>query len=113
MELSVESGPIRDAIYIFRFDRRHGAYTVAAFDDAGSYWVAAQGKASDGRIAMDGKDEDPVMRSMGLDKEFVIVLDVASEDQMSIETLYGDTRTPARNEMPAFSYQLRRRAPVE
>ncbi len=108
MELILDSGPIRKAIYIFGFDRRHGTYTVAAFDDTGTYWVTAQGTATGGRIAMYGEDEDPVMRSMGLDKEFAIVLDVQSEDQVSIETLYVDTRTPARTEMPAFSYQLQR-----
>ena len=35
---------------------------------------------------MYGKDEDPVMRSMGLDKEFVIVLDVQSDGKVLIET---------------------------
>ena len=57
---------------------------------------------------MYGKDDDPVMRSMGLDKEFVIVLDVQSDDNVLIETLLVDTRTPDRNEMPFLSYELRR-----
>ncbi len=108
VELVSDSGPVRHAIYTFGFDRRHGVYTVVAFDDSGTYSVTARGMATGGRIMMYGKDEDPVMRSMGLDKEFVIVLDVQSDGKVLIETLLVDTRTPDRNEMPFLSYELRR-----
>ena len=81
-------------------------YTVLAFDDTGTYWVSAQGTEEDGRIKMYGKDDDPVMTAMGFEKEFVIVLDIQSEDRISIETYYIDTRTPECSEMLGLSYQL-------
>lgn len=108
VEIVAHAGPIEHAIYTFGFDRRHDVYTVVAFDDTGTYWVTAKGTADGGRIAMYGEDEDPVMRALGLDKEFVIVLNVRSDDRVSIKTLFIDTRTPARTERPAFAYDLRR-----
>ena len=108
VELVADSGPIRHAVYTFGFDRRHGVYTVVAFDSTGTYWVTAKGEAEGGRIAMYGEDDDPVMRSMGLDKEFVIVLHVHSQDRFSIETLFVDTRTPARTEQPFTAFHLDR-----
>ena len=108
MELHFDSGPLGHAIYVFGFDRRHDVYTVVFFDDSGTYWVTAQGTDDNGRMAMYGEDEDPVMRSMGLDKEYIIVLDVHSPDHISLETIFIDTRTPERNEMPFVAYHLRR-----
>ena len=109
MELHNDSGPLGHAIYIFGFDRRHEVYTVVFFDDSGTYWVTAQGTDDDGRIAMYGEDEDPVMREMGLDKEYVIVLDIHSPDHISLETIWLDTRTPERTEIPFVAYQLHRK----
>ena len=70
IELLNDSGPLGHAIYVFGFDRQHDVYTVVFFDDSGTYWVTAKGTDDNGRIAMYGEDEDPVMRSMGLDKEY-------------------------------------------
>ena len=109
IELLNDSGPLGHAIYIFGFDRRHEVYTVVFFDDSGTYWVTAQGTDDIGRIAMYGEDEDPVMREIGLDKEYVIVLDIHSPDHISLETIWLDTRTPERTEIPFVAYQLHRK----
>ena len=90
------------------FDRRHGVYTVIAMDDSGTYAVAGQGSRDGGRIKMYGEDDDPVMASMGLEKEFVIVLDVTGPEQARIETWFIDTRTPERREMPFLAFRLQR-----
>ncbi len=108
VEMSLEAGPIRHAVYTFGFDRRHGEFTVTAMDDTGTYGVTARGVRDDSRIAMYGTDDDPVMTRMGLTKEFVIVLEVPSADRFSIETLFIDTRTPERNEISFILYELRR-----
>ena len=108
VEFRIDWTPIQHGIYIFGFDRRHSVYTVLAFDNTGTYWVSAQGTEEDGRIKMYGKDDDPVLTAMGFEKEFVIVLDIQSEDRISIETYYIDTRTPERTEMLGLSYQLHR-----
>ena len=106
--MSLESGPIRRALYAFGFDRRHGEFTVTAMDDTGRYGVTARGVRDDSRIAMYGTDDDPVMTRMGLTKEFVIVLEVQSADRLSIETLFIDNRTPERSEIPFILFELRR-----
>ena len=108
VELWLEAGPIRHALYTFGFDRRHGEFTVAAMDDTGTYAVLARGVRDDSRIEMYGVDDDPVMTALGFTKEFVIVLDVRSPKRFSIETLFIDTRTPERTEMPFMSFELRR-----
>lgn len=108
IEFRLDWNPVQHGIYIFGFDRRHSEYTVIAFDNTGTYWVSAKGKEEDGRIKMYGSDNDPVMTAMGFEKEFVIVLDVPSENRVSIETYYIDTRTPERSEMLGLSYQLHR-----
>ena len=108
VELRLEAGPIRHALYTFGFDRRHDEFTVAAMDDTGTYAVVAKGVRDDSRIKMYGADDDPVMTALGFTKEFVIVLDVRSEDRFRIETLFIDTRTPERTEMPFMSFELGR-----
>ena len=102
VEVHLEQGPVRHAIYTFGFDRRHGVFNVVAMDDTGTYFVTAAGTGDTegSRIAMYGTDDDPTMTAMGLDKEFAIVLDVPSDDRFSIETRFIDTRTPARTELP-------------
>ena len=101
-------GPIRHAVYTFGFDRRHGIYTVIAMDETGTYWVTAKGAFDGGSIVMYGTDEDPVMRSMGLDNEFVILLHSRTSDRFEIETRFIDTRTPERREMSFLRFDLRR-----
>ena len=108
VELQVEAGPVTHAIYTVGFDRRHGRYTVMAMDNSGTYWVTAQGGREGDRIAMYGKDDDPVMASMGYEKEFAIVLHLHGPDHVEIETLFIDTRTPERNELPFMSFDLER-----
>ena len=108
VEIVAEEGPIGHAIYTFGFDRRHSHYTVVAMDDTGTYWVTASGAREETSIAMYGQDEDPAMRAMGLDKEFVIVLNIQSGDRVTIETRFIDTRTPERREMSFHTFELRR-----
>ena len=108
VEIVADAGPVRHALYMFGFDRRHAVYTVVAMDDSGTYWVTGKGTRDGMRIPMYGEDEDPVMRSMGLDKEFAIVLHVPSADHVQIETRFIDTRTPERLEMSFITFDLRR-----
>jgi hypothetical protein len=107
-ELDIEAEPIQHALYTFGFDQRHGLFTVIAMDNTGSYFVSGKGKRDGSRIPMYGTDDDPVMRSMGFDKEFVIVLDARSADHVRIEIRFIDTRTPARTELPFMAFDLRR-----
>jgi hypothetical protein len=109
IELRVDRGPVRHAIYTFGFDRRHGHYTVIAMDASGTYWVAASGAREGDRIRMEGTDDDPYMRSLGFTKEFVIELHVPADDRVAIETRFIDTRTDARTEMPFLRFDLVRR----
>ena len=108
VEIFADAGPVQHALYTFGFDGRHELYTVVAMDDSGTYWVTGMGIREGNRISMYGKDEDPVMRSMGLDKEYVIVLHVHSSDGVEIETRLIDTRTPERREMSFMTFDLRR-----
>ena len=57
---------------------------------------------------MYGQDNDPVMRSMGLEKEFVIQLTVTSPDRITIAIRFIDNRTEARREIPFLEFELRR-----
>jgi hypothetical protein len=57
---------------------------------------------------MYGQDDEPVMTAMGFEKEFVIVLRWYSDNRIGIETLFIDTRTPARTEMPFIEFVLER-----
>ena len=107
-ELEATAGPIRQAIYTFGFDRRHKLYTVVAMDNTGTYQVTGRGMAEGPRIAMYGTDEDPVMLSMGFEKEFAIALHLVADDHIAIETIFIDTRTPERTEMPFLTFELRR-----
>ncbi len=107
-ELLADAGPIRQAVYTFGYDRRHDRYNVSAMDNTGTYWVVGQGHNVGGRIAMYGKDDDPNMEAMGLKKEFAIVLEVKSENEVSIEVIFIDTRTPERNEIQFLAFDLRR-----
>ncbi len=108
IEILAEGGPVTHAIYTFGFDRRHGRYIVSAMDDSGTYWVTAHGARDGSAIRMYGTDDDPVMASMGYEKEFAIVLYLHEPDRIEIETLFIDTRTPERNELPFMSFELRR-----
>ena len=40
------------------------------------------------------------MKALGFEKEFVIVLEIESEHRFVIETLFVDTRTEERKELP-------------
>ena len=110
VEVHAESGPVSHAIYTLSFDTRHGDYAVVLMDSAGTYFVTARGKPDPDstRIAMYGKDDDPMMTSMGLDKEFVIAFDFQAADRLVLETLFIDTRTPERKELPFLTFELRR-----
>lgn len=99
-------GPVRDAIYTFGWDARHGRFIVSAMDETGTYWVNGQGVPDGDRIPMYGIDDDPVMAEMGLTKEFVIELTLAGPDSAAIETRLVDTRTQARTELPFFGFAL-------
>ncbi len=77
-------------------------------DGTGTYWVTARGEKDGDSIVMYGEDEDPAMQSMGLDKEFVIILHPRAPDRIDIETRYVDTRTPERRELPFLAFELRR-----
>lgn len=110
VEVAIEADaqPIRNALYTFGFDDRHGVFTVVAMDDSGTYWVTAEGVRSDDVIPMYGEDDDPVMTEMGLEKAFVIELGLPGPDAASIETRLIDTRTPERTELPFLAFELRR-----
>ena len=108
VELTLNEGPIRHALYTFGFDRRHDEYTVVAMDDTGTYFVTAKGAREGDRVVMYGQDDEPVMTAMGFEKEFVIVLRWYSDNRIGIETLFIDTRTPARTEMPFIEFVLER-----
>ena len=108
IEIASSVGLIRQAIDTFGFDDRHGHYTVIAMDQTGTYWVTAQGVAEGGSIPMYGRDNDPVMKSMGLEKEFVIQLTVTSPDRITIAIRFIDNRTEARREIPFLEFELRR-----
>ena len=107
-EIASSVGPVRQAIYTFGFDDRHGHYTVIAMDQTGNYWVSAQGVAEGGSIPLYGRDDDPVMKSMGLEKEFVIHLTITSPDRITIATRFIDNRTEVRREIPFLEFELRR-----
>lgn len=106
LELSLDAGPFRNAIYTLGFDSRHEEYTVIAMDDSGTYWVTGRGARDANTVPMYGQDEDPVMRSMGLDKEYVIELRLHSSDRFDLETRLIDTRTPERREIPFLKLEL-------
>ena len=108
LELEVDEGPIRHALYTFGYDRRHGEFIVTAMDDTGTYWVTARGDRTGDVVAMRGSDDDPVMSSLGFTKEFVIALHLVTDDRVIIETRFVDTRTPERTEQPFIAFHLRR-----
>ena len=106
--IEADAGPVRSALYTFGFDDRHGRFTVIAMDASGSYWVTAQGVRSGDAVPMYGEDDDPVMAEMGLEKAFVVELEITAPDAARIETRLIDTRTPARAELPFFGFSLQR-----
>ncbi len=108
VEIMATGAPLEHVIYVFGFDRRHSTYIITAMDNSGTYWVSASGTRESDQIRMYGEDEDPVMRAMGLDKEFAFVLHVHSPDHYAIETRWLDTRTEARTEMSFLTFDLRR-----
>ncbi len=108
VQLGLDGGIIREAVYTFGFDRRHGVYTVVAMDDTGTYAVSGRGVRIGDRISMYGTDDDPVMASLGFEKAFAIVLHLRSADQIAIETRLVDTRTEARTEQSFVTFELRR-----
>lgn len=99
-----------EGIFTVGFDRRHQHYTLIAMDSFGTYAVTSQGKREgvNGRIKMAGKDDDPMMKSMGLTKEFLHVLDLKSSDEFKVEVFFIDTRTPERKEIKALDYTFKR-----
>ena len=111
VELTSEAGPVTHAIYTLAFDDRHGEFAVILMDSSGNYFVTARGTADESgkRIAMYGKDDDPAMAQMGFEKEFVIVLHLR-DDGFALETVFIDTRTAARNELPFIKFEFRRPA---
>ena len=109
--MELREGPIRHTVYTLGFDRRHGEYTIVAMDDSGTYWVTARGTRDGSVIAMYGEDEDPVMRSMGLDKEFMFVVRLVSAHAVAIDIRFLDTRTPEKTEMPFMTFDLVRPEP--
>lgn len=100
-----------EGAFTLGFDRRHGHYALIHMDTFGTYFVTSQGKADEttGKIRMAGKDDDPMMKAMGLTKEFVHVVDFKSADEFVVEVLIIDTRTPARKEMKFMEYAFARK----
>ena len=99
--------------YTIGFDRRHGEYVINAMDNSGTYPVSARGKPTDMGIRMFGTDDDPYMKQLGYEKKFAFDLDVDSEDQFSLATLWVDTRTKEEKLLPAIEYTFLRRPAKE
>jgi hypothetical protein len=97
--------------FIVGFDSRHKRHAIVALDNFGTYFVTSQGKRDEatGKIKMYGTDDDPLMKKMGLTKEFAHVLLLRSPDQFAIEVWVVDTRTPARKEMKYVEYLFQRK----
>ena len=113
IETSVDGGPVRQTVHMLGYDMRHGKYTIVLFDNTGTYFVTASSEpdATPPRIALYGVDDDPTMKAMGLDKEFVFVVNMESPDRFRIETRFIDTRTNAREEHSFMTLEFRRVAP--
>ena len=90
--------------YTIGFDRRHDHYVIILMDTTGTYHVTARGESTEGTIRVFGTDDDPQMKKMGLVKKFGFDLDIRSDDQFSITTIYVDTRTEEEKPRPAFTY---------
>ncbi len=110
IETTVDGGPVREMVHVLGYDLRHGKYTIVLFDNTGTYFVTASSEsgATPPRIALYGVDDDPTMKAMGLDKEFVFVVNMESPDRFSIETRFIDTRTSAREEHSFMTLEVRR-----
>jgi hypothetical protein len=89
------------------FDRRHGVYQAALHDTWGTYFVTARGSA-EAPTTLTGSDDDPVMRQMGLTKEFVITLREMNARRLVIDIAFVDTRTAARKLIPAGGWSFER-----
>jgi hypothetical protein len=100
-----------EGIFTLGYDNRHQHFTLIALDSFGTYFVTSQGKRDEktGRIRMLGKDDDPMMKAMGLTKEFLHVLDLKNPDEFVIEVWFVDTRTPAHREFKFMDYTFTRK----
>ncbi len=113
LEINYEApgaGDPAEGMLLLGFDRRHGEYTLVALDQWGTYWVTARGKPTEGSklVKLYGRDDDPMMKAMGLTKEFAFALDFGKPDALQIEALMIDTRTPERKEHKLVEYLLTR-----
>ncbi len=96
--------------YTIGFDRRHDEYTIILLDTAGTYHVAAKGKATEKGIRMTGTDDDPRMKAMGFgQKKFAFDLEVVSDDEFAITTLFVDTRGEEERPVPTFAHIFKRK----
>jgi hypothetical protein len=104
------AGEPAEGVLLLGFDRRHGEYTLVALDQWGTYWVTARGKPTEGSpvIKMYGRDDDPMMKAMGLTKEFAFALDLTDAAHPKLAALMIDTRTPERKELKLVEYAFER-----
>jgi hypothetical protein len=100
-----------EGLFTVGFDPRHQRHTLIAMDDFGTYFVTSQGQrdSNTGKIRMLGTDDDPVMKAMGLTKEFVHVLDLRNPDEFAVEVWFIDTRNAARKEFKYMDYIFKRK----
>ncbi len=100
-----------EGMFTIGFDGRHDHYALFAVDSFGTYFVSSKGKLDEatGTIRMLGSDDDPMMKAMGLTKEFVHVLDLRGPDKFAIEIHFVDTRTPERREIKFMEFVFTRK----
>jgi hypothetical protein len=95
--------------YNIGFDRRHEEFIILAMDTTGTYPVSARGKPTETGSRMFGTDDDPHMKKLGFVKKFAFDLEIKSDDEFSIFTLWVDTRTKEEKLLPAFQYVFTRK----
>jgi hypothetical protein len=105
-----QAGPV-EGTFTIGYDTRHEHFTLIATDNYGVYFVTSQGKRDDktGKLRLYGSDDDPMMKAMGLTKEFVHAIDIRDENQLWIEIFFIDTRTERRAELEAMEYVFMRK----
>lgn len=100
-----------EGTFTLGFDSRHEHFTLMETDSFGTYFLTSQGKrdADTGKLRLLGTDDDPMMKAMGLTKEFLHVIDFRDKDEFAVEIRFVDTRTPARKEIKMMEYVFRRK----
>jgi hypothetical protein len=106
-----ESDDDTEGQFTIGYDQRHKQFDLIALDSFGTYSVASHGKRDEesGKIRLWGTDDDPMMKALGLTKEFVHVLDLRGADEFAIEVWFVDTRTAARKQFKYMDYIFKRK----